>query len=326
MLKPTLERSNSVESVANAVPTTRSVWPRISLVVNALLLLAVTTMALSKAHNSAPPSPLSPLHQSHALQERWLDRQASGIHNSTSAAILFMSTKHSMETRLDRVWRKWAAPCGDRIGFSFMKHKENHLRFNKRMVEIMLDLAHDAATGKAGFRPVDWLHYASDSCVPVDSCHAFLGSLSQSNASFLTTPKASQWSTLRSVDLLAHEDALREYLLACPPGVHKSSCAPSSCKRHDCRVGAPDEWVISGFWELRGLSRTGFTLVHAHFPAGHGHPTTYQCAASNSSHTDGWLKTSVSKVHNSKPEMHFMRKIPTSCLPVVESETKGWTI
>ena len=59
MLKPTLVRSSSTEAVQIDGSAKWPVWPRISLIINALLLLAVSAMALGKAR--VPPLPCASL-------------------------------------------------------------------------------------------------------------------------------------------------------------------------------------------------------------------------------------------------------------------------
>jgi len=81
MLKPTLVRSTSVESVENPSSAKRSVWPRssllVSLVVNALLLLAVISLAKGRV----------------AIEEQQLLNKAPGPPCLTNAKLHLMSPR-----------------------------------------------------------------------------------------------------------------------------------------------------------------------------------------------------------------------------------------
>ena len=232
--------------------------------------------------------------------------------------ILFVAPQKEMDERLARVWHPWAAPCQDQITFRAMPRVVSNMRNNKTMVTAMLDLA-DASRDSC--RWPRWLQFASDSCAPVSSCREYLSSLSVASAAFLKkyahpSPKTTQWITVPADTLWSHSAALREQLDRFDSS--KWACGQKSC--------APDEWVFGMYWQRVSLPQTDRSLTRVvwsrHTKGSGGHPITFNCPASENESATGSSANMVPRAVRLARDQgfHFMRKVPTACLPLVVTE------
>jgi hypothetical protein len=192
--------------------------------------------------------------------------------------LTFLFVTHN-GTQHEELWLEYMRGCPVPTSQHVFRHglqlDVQPLRFSPHMVEVMADMmVHGLASGAT------WMHFVSDTCVPVRPCSDFVQVLRASkqtsfigyDSTWLT--KSTQWVTINSAQIepllpdffnfVQSYNCTHGYTGDCP-------CSTVTChypgsaehyKSSRYTVGAPDEFAFANFWDTRGIPRAPITFTY----------------------------------------------------------------
>ena len=149
-----------------------------------------------------------------------------------------------------------------------------------------------------------WVQFVSDSCIPVQTCPEYMARLRESDSTFITTPKSSQWVTIRADQLRSNVPRFARHVAQFSGLVGDSNGCHGDAKRGTeiwvpPTWGAFDEYALAEYWSTYALAHKNDTLTYVRWEhEKNGHPDAF--GKSN------WRKH-LSDARNSG--FYFMRKI-----------------
>ena len=214
--------------------------------------------------------------------------------------VAFAFLTHS-GVRNSAVWDEFFRGCAEPVARYVYNHARDgngiDLRFTATMVHIMARIT-------VACLNATWVQFVSDSCIPVQTCPEYMARLRESDSTFITTPKSSQWVTIRADQLRSNVPRFARHVAQFSGLTGDSNGCHGDAKRGTeiwvpPTWGAFDEYALAEYWSTYALAHKNDTLTYVRWEhEKNGHPDAF--GKSN------WRKH-LSDARNSG--FYFMRKI-----------------